>query len=88
MSHTSSAPPLDASGVFSWRLLEFLSNKRPCAQEELGNRIPHSASDQGAVQHLHGDGPRGPRPPRFGVKELELGRGRAIGAQDANFNTA
>ncbi len=47
MSHTtgSSAPPLDASGVFAWRLLEFLSNKRPSAQEELGNRRLDKARD-------------------------------------------
>jgi hypothetical protein len=31
-------PPLDASGVLAWSLLEFLASKRPSAREELGNR--------------------------------------------------
>jgi hypothetical protein len=38
MPHTSSGPSLDASGVLASRLLEFLSNKRPKAQEKLGSR--------------------------------------------------
>lgn len=43
--HTSSAPPLDASGVFAWRLLEFLSSRRPSAQEKLGNKRLDKARD-------------------------------------------
>jgi hypothetical protein len=43
--HTSSAPPLDASGVFAWRLLDFLSSRRPSAQEELGNKRLERARD-------------------------------------------
>jgi hypothetical protein len=34
----SSGPALDASGVLAWKLLEYLSNKRPSAQERLGSR--------------------------------------------------
>ena len=43
--HTSSTPPLDASGVFPWRLLDFLSSRRPSAQEELGNKRLDIACD-------------------------------------------
>jgi hypothetical protein len=43
--HTSSAPPLDASGVFAWRLLDFLTSRRPSAQEELGNKRLDKARD-------------------------------------------
>lgn len=38
MSDTSSPPPLDASGVLTWRLLNFLASQRPSAQEKRGNR--------------------------------------------------
>jgi len=43
MSQTNAAPPLDASGVLVWKLLEFFSNKRPSAREELGNKRLHQA---------------------------------------------
>jgi hypothetical protein len=43
--HTSSTPPLDASGVFAWRLLDFLSSRRPFVQEELGNKRLENARD-------------------------------------------
>ena len=33
----SSGPPLDASGVLTWRLLNFLASQRPSAQEERGD---------------------------------------------------
>lgn len=33
----SSGPPLDASGVLTWRLLNFLAGQRPSAQEERGD---------------------------------------------------
>jgi len=45
MPHTSSTPPLDASGVFAWRLLEFLSRRRPSVQEELANERLDKARD-------------------------------------------
>lgn len=45
MPHISSAPPLDASGVFAWRLLEFLSKRLPSSQEELGNKRLDKARD-------------------------------------------
>lgn len=35
----------DASGVLAWRLLDFLSSKRPSAQEKLGNRRLDEARD-------------------------------------------
>ena len=40
MSHsqTNAGPALDATGVLAWKLLEYLSNKRPSAQERLGTR--------------------------------------------------
>jgi len=37
MLHGTSGPTLDASGVLASRLLDFLSNKRPSAQERLGD---------------------------------------------------
>ena len=33
----SSGPPLDASGVLTWKLLNFLGGQRPSAQEERGD---------------------------------------------------
>ena len=33
----SSGPPLDASGVLTWRLLNFLASQRPSAQEVRGD---------------------------------------------------
>ncbi|KAI0288785.1 hypothetical protein B0F90DRAFT_1799904 [Multifurca ochricompacta] len=38
MSRINSSPPLDASGVLTWKLLNFLAGQRPSAQQELGNR--------------------------------------------------
>jgi len=45
MPLTNAGPPLDASGVLVWKLLEFLSNKRPSAREELGNMRLHEARE-------------------------------------------
>jgi len=45
MPHTSSTPPLDASGAFAWRLLEILSRRRPSVQEELANERLDKARD-------------------------------------------
>lgn len=42
---TSFGPTLDASGVLASRLLEFLANKLPSAQERLGNRRLDQARD-------------------------------------------
>ena len=40
MSRITPGPTLDASGILASRLLDFLSNKRPSAQEKLGdNRL-------------------------------------------------
>ena len=33
-----SGPPLDASGVLTWKLLHFLAGQRPSAQEKRGDR--------------------------------------------------
>ena len=38
MPHITPGPTLDASGVLASRLSDFLSNKRPYAQEMLGDR--------------------------------------------------
>ena len=41
----TSGPTLDASGVLASRLLDFLSSKRPSAQEKLGDRRLDEARD-------------------------------------------
>ncbi len=38
MSGVMSGPPLDASGVLTWKLLHFLASQRPSAQEGRGDR--------------------------------------------------
>jgi len=38
MSGMTAGPPLDASGVLTWRLLHFLAGQRPSAQEERGEK--------------------------------------------------
>jgi hypothetical protein len=45
MPHITSGPTLDASGVLASRLLDFLANKRPLAQERLGDRRLDEARD-------------------------------------------
>ena len=45
MPHPSFGPTLDASGVLASRLLEFLANKRPSAQEKLGDKRLGEARD-------------------------------------------
>jgi hypothetical protein len=45
MRLATSRTPNDASGALALRLLEFLSNKRPSAQEKLGNRRLDEARD-------------------------------------------
>ena len=45
MPLVSPGPTLDASGVLASRLLDFLSSKRPSAQERLGDRRPDEARD-------------------------------------------
>ncbi len=38
ISGVMSGPPIDASGVLTWKLLHFLAGQRPSAQEERGDR--------------------------------------------------
>ena len=45
MPHESFGPTLDASGVLASRLLEFLANKLPSAQERLGKKRLDEARD-------------------------------------------
>ncbi|KAI0280059.1 hypothetical protein BGY98DRAFT_966330 [Russula aff. rugulosa BPL654] len=45
MRLATSRTPNDASGILAWRLLKFLSSKRPSAQEKLGNRRLDEARD-------------------------------------------
>jgi hypothetical protein len=46
MSQTTNAgPALDATGVLAWKLLEYLSNKRPSAQEKLGTKRLNEARE-------------------------------------------
>ena len=45
MPQPSFGPTLDASGVLASRLLEYLANKRPSAQERLGNKRLDEARD-------------------------------------------
>ena len=45
MRLATSRTPNDPSGALAWRLLEFLSSKRPSAQEKLGNRRLDEARD-------------------------------------------
>jgi hypothetical protein len=45
MPHITPSPTLDASGVLASRLLDFLSSKRPSAQEKLGDRRLDKARD-------------------------------------------
>ena len=42
---TSNGPPLDASGVLTWKLLHFLAGQRPSAQEERGDGRLDKARD-------------------------------------------
>jgi hypothetical protein len=42
---TNSGPALDGTGVLMWRFLEYLSNKRPSAQERLGTKRLDEARD-------------------------------------------
>ena len=37
-SDMSDGPPLDASGVLTWKLLDFLASQWPSAQEKRGDR--------------------------------------------------
>ena len=45
MPHVTSGTTLDASDVLASRLLDFLSSKRPSAQERLGDRRLDQARD-------------------------------------------
>lgn len=45
MRHITPGPTLDASGVLASRLLDFLSSKRPSAQEKLGDKRLDEARD-------------------------------------------
>jgi hypothetical protein len=45
MPHITPGPTLDASGVLASRLLDFLANQRPSAQEKLGDRRLDKARD-------------------------------------------
>ena len=45
MENANAGPALDATGVLAWKLLEYLSNKRPSAQAKLGTKRLDDARD-------------------------------------------